>query len=97
LGSAACIELSDDADHRFARSPRGGERRRNLGHSRDHREAGSFQLGLQERAALLFLVADFGKGPDLHGDVAIRRRFLIDRREHRVGVHRLPKYRTRRN
>lgn len=80
------VELADDADHRRAAAPFGGERRRNLGHPDLHPEAGAPQLFLEQRAALLLLVAELGKRPDLQGDVSVAARVCIDRGEHGLRI-----------
>ena len=65
------VEFADDADDRFPGSERGDKCRGNVGDAGAHLEAGGFQLLLQERAALYFLIADFREAPDVFGDARI--------------------------
>ena len=62
------VELADDADHRLAGAERRDERGGHAGDAGRDLEAGGLQLLLQQRAALLLLVADLGEAPDLLGD-----------------------------
>ena len=65
------VELADDADDRLAGSERRDERGRDVGDAGLHLKAGGAELLLQQRAALLFLVADLGEAPDLLRDAGV--------------------------
>src|SRR6185503_4454588 len=81
------IELTDDTDHRFPRAPARDERRGDVGDAGTHLESRGLELGLQQRAALLFLVSDLRERPDLLRHVRVLRAPRVECLEYLV--HRL--------
>ena len=67
------VELAEDADDGLAGAERRDERRGDAGDARAHLNPGRPQLLLQQRAALLFLIADLGEAPDLLRHVGVSR------------------------
>ena len=73
-------------DHRLAGAEGRDERGGDAGDARRHLEAGGLQLLLQQRAALLLLIADFGEAPDLLGDAGVFVALRVDAAEQRRAV-----------
>src|SRR6185295_11648912 len=72
------VELADDADDRLAGAEGRDERGRDAGDAGSHLEPGRLELLLQQRAALLFLIADFGEAPDLLRNGGVLLAFGVD-------------------
>jgi len=72
------VELTQDSNNRLA-MPIAGDKGSGLaGHAGFHREACPFELALEQRGTLVFVIAELGIIPELFGDLLEVRSILVD-------------------